>query len=252
MANETNQAGSVLPRKRNVRSTQKRIVGTIEINTLLGFIFGVIFLSVMLGFAVGFPNPTPFQLRVFMTALSTAAAGIGAVLPGYIEVRYKNLVRAGGALALFVIVWFFQPVIERHIVTLEAPSQSPDLVVSKFFADLDSGDVAATYRDLDQVSRDTMVPTEALWRQLYDANLKDLGKVETRKLMGVNAFESPSGFPVGIYQQFNYLTKFSNDSGCRPEALIVRATQDKQWRVYSYQISPASIECGPAAKAPAK
>ncbi len=54
-----------------------KITGTIDINTLLAFGFGVAFLIVMLGFAVAFPNPTPFQVRVFMTALATSAAGVG-------------------------------------------------------------------------------------------------------------------------------------------------------------------------------
>jgi hypothetical protein len=227
--------------------THRRLIGgTIEINTLLGFAFGVIFLSIMLAFAVGFPNPSPFQIHVFITALSLSAAGVGAVLPGYIEVRYKNLVRAGGAFALFAIVWFFHPVIASNVATFEKPAQPPDAVIARFFEDLGQGKIADSYRDLDQVSRDTMVPSEALWRQLYDANLKDLGKVEVRKLMGVNSFESPSGFPIGIYQQFGYMTKFSNVAGCRAESVIVRATQDKQWRVYSYQISPVTVDCGPS------
>jgi hypothetical protein len=68
--------------------------GNIDINILLCFGFGIIFLSIMLIFATQYPNPTPFQIRVFMTALSLAAAGIGALLPGYLEVTYKNLLRA--------------------------------------------------------------------------------------------------------------------------------------------------------------
>jgi len=46
-------------------------------------------------------------------------------------------------------------------------------------------------------------------RQTYDANLKDLGTAALRKLVGLNSFQSPPGYPIGVYQQFNALTKFS-------------------------------------------
>jgi hypothetical protein len=233
-------------RRGPAKAREKLLTGVIDINVLLSFVFGVIFLSIMLGFATGYPNPTPFQLKVFMTALSTAAAGVGAVIPGFLDVRVKGVVRAGGALGLFVVVWFSQPAIVQAVVTLEMPKQPANPVVSKFLSDLDSGDSGTSYNDLDQASRDTMVPTQALWQQLYDANVKDLGNLESRKLMGVNSITSPPGIPVGIYQQYSYIAKYSNVPGCRQEAVTVRATQDKQWRVYSYLISPVTIDCGPS------
>jgi uncharacterized protein DUF4019 len=227
------------------RSTRARLTGSIDINILFSFVFGVVFLAIMLGFATWYPNPTPFQIKVFVTALSAAAAGVGAVIPGILNVRIKVVVRAGGALALFVIVWFSQPVLEQTVVTLQAPTESPTPVIDQFLSDLDKHDVAKAYADLDPLSRETMVPTLALWQQLYDANIKNLGQLESRKLMGVNSATSPSGAPVGIYQSNSYLGKYSNISGCRPEAVTVRATQDKQWRVYSYVIASSSIDCPP-------
>jgi Protein of unknown function (DUF4019) len=217
--------------------------GTLDINALLSFAFGVLFLLIMLGFATQYPNPEPFQIRVFMVALSLAGAGVGAILPGYLDVRYKNTLRAGGALGLFVVIWFFQPVIEKGVVTLETPTQSVESVVQKFFTDLDDGNVEKTFSDLDPATIQTTGITRADWEALYDANLRGLGNVIKRKQMGLNSVISPQGYPIGIYRIINYLTKYANVTGCRAEQLTLRATQDKQWRVYSYLISPNSIEC---------
>jgi hypothetical protein len=41
--------------------------------------------------------------------MSLAAAGIGAVIPGIIDVSINPVVRAGGALALFVLIYMVNP-----------------------------------------------------------------------------------------------------------------------------------------------
>lgn len=76
---------------------------------LLSFIFGLIFIVVLLVIAWFKPEPSKFQYSVFRTILALAGAGIGAVIPGTIQVDVKTWVRAGGAIAVFVIVYFFVP-----------------------------------------------------------------------------------------------------------------------------------------------
>ena len=73
------------------------------------FAFGVIFVMVMILVAIYLPQPTTFQQTIFRTVLSLAAAGVGALVPGFLIIRYKNFLRAGGALAVFAIVFFFNP-----------------------------------------------------------------------------------------------------------------------------------------------
>src|SRR5712692_5357817 len=74
------------------------------------FAFGVIFVIALLILAIAFPNPTPFQYTVFRIVLALSAAGVAAIIPGFIEIRMKQLIQAGGAIAVFVIVYFFSPV----------------------------------------------------------------------------------------------------------------------------------------------
>jgi hypothetical protein len=55
------------------------------------------------------PQPTAPQWFVFRVILALAAAGIGAVVPGFISVNVKPYVRAGGAIALFVVIYLLNP-----------------------------------------------------------------------------------------------------------------------------------------------
>lgn len=85
---------------------QKLISGRLDINVLLACALGVIFLSAMIVMAIHYPNPDSFQLKVFTTTLALAAGGFGAIIPGSLTIRHKNLLRAGGAMALVILVLF--------------------------------------------------------------------------------------------------------------------------------------------------
>ena len=54
-------------------------------------------------------DPTPLGILIYRVILALVAAGIGAVIPGMIDVNVQPVVRAGGAIALFVIVFWFNP-----------------------------------------------------------------------------------------------------------------------------------------------
>jgi hypothetical protein len=76
------------------------------------FSFGVVYFSVMLALNVFIPNPTPTQYEIFKVGLALAAAGIGSILPGfiYIEGKFNKIaLRASGALAFFLVVYFSTP-----------------------------------------------------------------------------------------------------------------------------------------------
>ena len=73
------------------------------------FVFGVAFVSAILVLAVFFPDPTNFQYTVFRIVLALAAAGVAAFIPGFLHLQVNNWLRAGGAMAVFAIVFFFSP-----------------------------------------------------------------------------------------------------------------------------------------------
>ncbi len=80
---------------------------------IVAFIFGVAFFVALIVLAMKFPHPTLFQYNVFRIILAIAAAGFAAMIPGFINLEFKPvsemLIRAGGAIAVFVIVFFFNP-----------------------------------------------------------------------------------------------------------------------------------------------
>jgi len=72
-------------------------------------IIGAVFLIIILVLAIVNPFPSRFQTGVMWTILSLAAAGCASLIPGFLEVSYKNNLRATGAIAVFIIMFFFVP-----------------------------------------------------------------------------------------------------------------------------------------------
>lgn len=71
--------------------------------------FGIAGVIVMLILAIFFPRPTAFQYTVFRIILALAGAGVGATIPGLLDVNVSGAIRASGAIGVFVIVYFFSP-----------------------------------------------------------------------------------------------------------------------------------------------
>jgi hypothetical protein len=227
-------------------ASTRLIGGTLNINTLLAFAFGVLFVSAMLGFAVGFPNPTPFQFNVFIVVLALAAGGVGSVLPGTLSVNLPNLpaVRAGGAIAMFVLVLVFRPVIQQTAVQYKEPPGPAQPIAESYLSLWDDGKVHEAWAALDPEAQGVVVSDEATLKQLYDSYRKPLGAALSRQLAGTNGANSPSGSPIGLYRIYSFRTKFAGTPGeCRGEYVTLRATQELQWKPFSYQISPTAISC---------
>src|SRR5262245_52221101 len=90
------------------------------------FAFGVLFVGVLLTLVVAIPDPSPAQLVVFRTVLALAAGGVAAFIPGLLHVELP-WVRAGGALAVFVLVYLYSP---AELVVQPRPTPQP--VVSRY------------------------------------------------------------------------------------------------------------------------
>jgi predicted membrane channel-forming protein YqfA (hemolysin III family) len=101
---------------------------------ILIFIFGVIFVVTLIVLSIAIPEPSQFQYTTFRIVLALAAAGVAAIIPGFLSLKLESgtllLIRAGGALAVFVIVYFVNPaklaadnsMEEEPTVSIEGPS----------------------------------------------------------------------------------------------------------------------------------
>jgi hypothetical protein len=217
------------------------LTGSLNINVLLGFVFGVIFLTTMLVFSVFFPNPTIWQTRVWITCLALSAAGAGAVIPGFLEVRYKNTIRATGSIALFVIVYLLQPTLETKVPSFPEPTVDPAPIAENFLQALDEGRVLDAYNALDSDAKIIAVPDFTTFETLYRNSRASFGAGQSRSLIASNGAVNPPGYSPGRYRTLTFRTRFV--SGCRGEQVALRATQDLSWHVWTYEISGAPLPC---------
>jgi hypothetical protein len=88
-----------------------RRVNRLEI--VLAFLFGCLALAAVLWLAFKNESLTEPQFEILRIVLALAGGGVGAMIPGFLELNVKtgtNLaLRAGGALAVFVVLYFWSP-----------------------------------------------------------------------------------------------------------------------------------------------
>jgi len=76
---------------------------------LLSYAFGFIFVTAILALTVMIKDPSEFQIQVFRIVLALAGAGVAATFTGFLDVTVKTWIKAGGALAVFIVIFFFLP-----------------------------------------------------------------------------------------------------------------------------------------------
>lgn len=105
---------------------------------IVAFVFGVAFVVALLVLAIKFPTPTPFQYSVFRIVLALAAAGVAAMIPGFINIEVSAstqlLIRAGGAIAVFVVGFFFNP---AQLAVQNTAAPTPDTQIASLVGVLD-------------------------------------------------------------------------------------------------------------------
>lgn len=80
-----------------------------NLQIVLSFVFGVLFLFGMILISILLPYPSEFQLFTFRVTLSLAAGGVVAMIPGFLSVNISSTIRAGGAVAAIIVIYFFNP-----------------------------------------------------------------------------------------------------------------------------------------------
>jgi peptidoglycan/LPS O-acetylase OafA/YrhL len=81
--------------------------------TVPAFLFGCLALAAALWLAFRDGSLSDQQFEILRIVLALAGGGIGAVVPGFLDLRLKTgaalALRAGGALAVFIVVYFWSP-----------------------------------------------------------------------------------------------------------------------------------------------
>ena len=201
---------------------------------IAAFGFGVVFLTTIFITALFRPDPTAFQYTVFRIVLSLAAAGIGAILPGFLEIR-NRAVSAGGALGMFLVVYFGAPAALSPV--LKEPgeiSTNAQPVIERWFKSMDSGDHMGAYQQTSARFKNQY--TYAQFEQLTIQYMGPLGKVRDRKLSSTAFAQSPPGAPVGRYQYNTYETNFERFA--KPLYMNVTVIgESNEWKVFGFSIA---------------
>lgn len=82
------------------------------------FWFSVAAFAVLLSISLFVPNWEERSPELFKTLLALAAAGVAATLPGFLSLEWSGVLKAGGALAAFVLVYFVNPAGKTEPFTL--------------------------------------------------------------------------------------------------------------------------------------
>lgn len=69
----------------------------------------IVFLAVAIGIITIIPCPSEPQFLFYKVVLAISVSGIASIIPGFINIKYKGLVSASGAIAVFVFVLTYNP-----------------------------------------------------------------------------------------------------------------------------------------------
>lgn len=95
----------------NPRSAQPAPTRRLEMG--LAFAFGCVALAAVLWLAFRAESLSEQQFEILRIVLALAGGGVAAMIPGFLDVSMKpgarSALRAGGALAVFVVLYFWSP-----------------------------------------------------------------------------------------------------------------------------------------------
>lgn len=77
---------------------------------MIGYIFGIIFIFLLLGLVFFIPDPTKLQAKVVNTILALAAGGFAMLISGTIMVNLPGYIKAGGAIAITALILVSDPI----------------------------------------------------------------------------------------------------------------------------------------------
>ena len=205
------------------------------IDKYLVFAFGVVFLSVLLWLL--FRDSTPLdkdRAHIVRLVSALAAGGMGVVLPGFIEINYKGFLRAGGGIALFVLVYVYEP---QRMVDPDVwpPPNNAEEVIERHLALIDANNYAEAYLELSPDARKRYSSDE--FRRAFETARATYGVVQSRSMVSSTA---PSTLPFtsepGPYKIQGFRTTFAN--GVQTVESVIAQVNAAKWRIFEHSLLP--------------
>ncbi|KHK65875.1 hypothetical protein JZ00_03615 [Pseudomonas frederiksbergensis] len=202
---------------------------------VLAFIFGVIFVSIILYLSVTNPTLNSFTRMIFLVVLSLAAGGVGGILPGFIIAGDPNkLVRAGGALAVFLVVLYFgSRFIPPTPDPLTKPVADPSLTSNKFVTAIDTAKYEEAYELTSKAFKTEM--NYFFFTENSKKITAKLGIPNSRSMVEQKIMESPAGMAAGFYCYTTYTVDYSKSSVKIYQNINLigeKETNTNEWRIF--------------------
>lgn len=195
-----------VPNRLGRKSTQKGVLPWSREKIV--FISGLTLLIISLSLALFVPNPTPFQSLVFRVTLALAAAGFGALIPGLISARASRYIKATGATALFVIIYWFNPAKLVHEGTASSnsvftstPAKDNSIIKSKPREEQQSGPFAPQTRSQRTSAQRNPLPKSGILKvpiQADDRFVDSISQSNLQTEQTQNDFGGDSGLSADI------------------------------------------------------
>ncbi|MBO9560711.1 MAG: DUF4019 domain-containing protein [Caulobacter sp.] len=233
------------------------ITGEIDVKALIAFVFGAIFIITILAFATLVKDPSSTAIWTYRVILALAAGGVAAILPGFIDVKYKSFVQAGGAIGVFVLVLMAFPTpspapnkadapASASVKTDAAPAEEviwptddPEFMARKYIDLIDADRLVEAFETVDTA----MGFKWSSFETTYKSGRIPLGAVVDRRQTESRRAVDPQGKPKGAYAFVAYQTKYANDKQCWDELVTLKVSPTKTWRVAGHAFTPAKTEC---------
>lgn len=218
-------------------------VGAKNLQIIAAFSFGVIFVSVILFIVFSGGEISNNKMWVIRVVMSLAAAGVAAVLPGFMDIEGRlpwlnlTLVRAGGAMAVFLIVFIYP--------SINPPPPPPPVYIpktlSRTFSDkwvelISNKDYENAYLAMSN-SVKTKYPKDQ-FIEVLSPIMTPLGGLKEKNIVSTTSFESPPGMEKGAYSQYIYKAKYDSiQKNIYIEVTLIGEESLHDWRVYSFRFA---------------
>ncbi|MBK1877987.1 DUF4019 domain-containing protein [Pelagicoccus mobilis] len=201
------------------------------------FIFGIVFLSTILTLATAFPDPTPFQYTTFRIVLALSVAGIAAFVPGFLHLKIGNIIKAGGALSVFCVVYFFSPagLVASPEPPPPPPKENAKLAISSWLDKIDNGDYADAWGEISSEGKKRFYKN--LFIETFENQRTPLGIAVERDIYGLSQINQLPDGTIGNFAIYTYRTLFKNVENHLLEQVTV-VVEENEWRVLFHMFYP--------------
>ena len=207
----------------------------------MAFAFGIVALLILFAVALYTENPSPLLIMVSRVTLALACASVVAVLPGYIHLELSQrgaiALRAGGAIAIFVLVYLFNPasyVIQSGCNPPQAPNNKIMPVVNEWLKKVDAGNLDEAYETAAKSIRSDFRFED--FKSVFNNYLEPLGELNSRVLQGLESAQVLPSNECGNFRIFRFYTTFEN--GDDQIEIIILTVEDDRWVVRQHNFIP--------------